>query len=56
MKTLILIAFIFVAGCDDPLGTKFKCQDGVIYLKDNGAWIQALAYDKNKCLPMEESK
>ncbi len=53
MKPLILAAVsIWLAGCTH-IGAEYKCQDGVIYIKNNGAWIQTLVYKDNKCLPVD---
>lgn len=52
----ILLLVLLLAGCTDldPFSRDLKCVDGVVYVKSGGAWIQAMLYKDNKCLP--ESK
>ncbi len=50
---IISILFLILSGCYLD-GGKLKCVDGVLYLKDNGAWVQAKLYENNKCLPIED--
>lgn len=52
---IIFVLFLFLLGCD-PFKEKLKCQDGVIYIRADGAWVQALMYKDNKCLPLEDGK
>lgn len=51
---IILVLCLFMIGCDgNDFRTEYKCVDGVIYVKSNGAWIQALIYKDNKCLAVK---
>lgn len=56
MRKVILIFAIALCGCTIRVNAKYKCVDGVIYIEQDGAWIQSKLYEKNKCLPMKESK
>ncbi len=57
MKPTILLLILLIGGCTRlGLSTEFKCKDGVLYMRDNGAWIQAKLYEQNKCLPMEDKQ
>ena len=42
---LLLFMSLCLVGC-----TELKCKDGDVYIKNNGAWVEALYYEKNKCL------
>ncbi len=54
MKLLIIL--ILLTGCKPPsLVSKYKCNNGILYIKFNGAWVEARLYEKNKCLPLEET-
>jgi hypothetical protein len=54
MKYLIVCLVLCSVGCSDfSIGTKYKCVDGVVYIRHTGAWIQAKVYQDNKCLPTE---
>lgn len=33
-----------------------KCEDGLLYVKRKGAYVEAKAYTGNKCLELERSK
>ncbi len=52
MKYLILV--LLLTSCKDPMDTTFKCQDGILYVQSDGAWIQAIMYKDNKCLPLDK--
>lgn len=56
MRILIVITMLYLMGCDSVMEPKMKCEGGVLYVRSNGAWIQAKLYETNKCLPMEPSK
>lgn len=52
-KLLLLFGLLLLSGCYEQ---KFRCENGVVYLEHNGAWIEAKIYEKNKCLPEEGKK
>lgn len=54
MKYFIFI-FLILSACD-PLESQYKCDQGILYMKSKGAWIQTLLYEKNKCLPLDENQ
>lgn len=47
MKYLLLL--MALVGCENPYRSEYKCINGHIYLKDGNVWVEALAYEKNKC-------
>lgn len=49
MRWLLIV--LMCSGCSEFETTKYKCHDGVLYLKNSGAWIEAKIYSQNKCLP-----
>lgn len=52
IKELGLAALVIIlCGCSV---SEYKCVDGVLYMKKNGAWIQPKFYETNKCLPLEQ--
>ena len=53
MRIIKILPLLFLLlGCDGSnFHTEYKCKDGIIYIKSSGAWIQAMIYEKNKCLP-----
>ena len=52
MKIFLIFTILMISGCD-YYEIKMKCEDGVLYAEYNGAWVQALGYKNNKCLPMK---
>lgn len=56
MKIFILILFCgLLSSYHDPLASKMKCINGVVYVEDGDIWIKALYYDKNKCVSGKEA-
>ncbi len=56
-KVVGLLSVLILAGCtefSDHFTTKMKCVGGIVYIQLDGAWVQALAYKDNKCLPEEK--
>lgn len=52
MKSAMIILFGFLAGCSS-LDTEYKCFEGDVYIRFNGAWIESKAYANNKCLEIK---
>jgi hypothetical protein len=48
----ILFLLLFT-GCDF-ISTKYKCENGVLLMKINGAWVEAYGFKDRKCLPPDE--
>lgn len=49
----VIFMIIGISGCTDILEPKYKCVDGIVYIRSDGAWIQALYYNDNKCLSLD---
>ncbi len=50
MRSILVTVCIFICSGCTVLETQYKCKDGIIYVRSNGAWIQALGLKDNKCL------
>jgi len=60
MKFVLALFLLSMAGCtcEDfmPHEPRLKCVGGVTYVMENGAWVEALLYKGNRCLPIKADK
>ena len=49
MKIITALVLLLFSGCTSWV-TEYKCIDGNVYIKFNGAWVEAKAFEDNKCV------